>query len=78
MIDATGTYGNANHLGGDGNEASGEHEAADLIQYDLPDILGADRGRYAGRMRYLSGAAIRRQPPSSRWRRSPRKQWEPG
>lgn len=48
-IDATGTYGHANRLGMGGIPAVGERDAAPHIEYGLPDILGAERAKYAGR-----------------------------
>jgi thioredoxin reductase len=49
VIDASGTYGAPNPLGGNGLPASGEAEARDRIVYGIPDVLGAGRARYAGR-----------------------------
>ena len=49
VIDASGTFGNHNHLGQGGTPAIGETAAPDRITYELPDILGVDRERYAGR-----------------------------
>ena len=49
VLDASGTYGSPNPLGADGLPAIGEAEAAEAIFYGIPDVLGADRARYAGR-----------------------------
>ena len=49
VIDATGTYGNANWVGMGGIPAIGERDAAAHIEHGLPDVLGADRAHYAGR-----------------------------
>ncbi|HXT61305.1 MAG TPA: hypothetical protein VN699_21870 [Pirellulales bacterium] len=56
VIDATGTYGNRNWAGASGIPAAGERAAAEQIEYGLPDVLGADRGKYAGRRVLLVGA----------------------
>ena len=56
VIDATGTYGNPNCLGGSGIPAIGEGDADRFIEYGLPDILGADRAQYAGRSVLVVGA----------------------
>lgn len=49
VIDASGTYGTPNPLGADGTPARGEPDAKDRVFYGIPDVLGADRPRYAGR-----------------------------
>lgn len=49
VIDASGTWTQPNPLGADGLPAPGEAELAAHIRYGMPDILGADRHRYAGR-----------------------------
>jgi thioredoxin reductase len=49
VIDATGTWLSPNPVGAEGIPAIGEHEAAQWISYGIPDVLGADRNRYAGR-----------------------------
>ncbi|HEX4993345.1 MAG TPA: NAD(P)-binding domain-containing protein [Methylomirabilota bacterium] len=49
VIDASGTYGVPNPLGGGGLAAIGEDAARDRIFYGIPDVLGAARARYAGR-----------------------------
>ena len=56
VLDCTGIFANANWLGHGGIPALGEiaHRAA--IEYRLPDILGADRGRYSGKHTLLIGA----------------------
>lgn len=56
VLDATGTYGNHNWLGPGGIPAVGETAAAGQIEYALPDILGRDRERYAGRHVLIVGA----------------------
>lgn len=49
VIDASGTWLTPNPAGADGLPALGEAEAAARIFYGIPDVLGADRARYAGR-----------------------------
>ncbi|MGR6917665.1 FAD-dependent oxidoreductase [[Actinomadura] parvosata] len=56
VIDASGTYTTPNVLGASGLPAHGESEAAGLIDHALPDVLGADRDRYAGKHVLVVGA----------------------
>jgi thioredoxin reductase len=49
VIDASGTYAAANPLGANGLPAIGEVECRPQIFYGIPDVLGAERHRYAGR-----------------------------
>lgn len=57
VIDASGTWGGPNPLGGDGLPALGEAQAADRIGYRVPDLRDpADRGRYAGRHIVVAGS----------------------
>jgi hypothetical protein len=49
VIDATGTWFSPNPAGADGVPAIGERQAQDRIAYGMPDVLGRERGRYAGR-----------------------------
>lgn len=49
IIDASGTWQNANPLGADGWPADGEAEHRSGISYGIPDVNGADRATYAGR-----------------------------
>ncbi|HEX5102290.1 MAG TPA: hypothetical protein VFV87_00665 [Pirellulaceae bacterium] len=56
VIDASGTFGLANHLGHGGIPAPGEAACADKIEWRLPDILGRDREHYAGHHTLLIGA----------------------
>ncbi|HKP26089.1 MAG TPA: NAD(P)-binding domain-containing protein [Dongiaceae bacterium] len=46
VIDASGTWQNANPLGGSGLEAEGEDEYRTHIVYGMPDVLGSQRKRY--------------------------------
>ncbi|MFB4269159.1 FAD-dependent oxidoreductase [Nonomuraea sp. GTA35] len=56
VIDASGTWATPNVLGANGLPARGEREAADWIHHALPDVLGADRHRFAGRHTIVVGA----------------------
>ncbi|MFI6742737.1 FAD-dependent oxidoreductase [Nonomuraea sp. NPDC050451] len=56
VIDASGTYATPNVLGASGLPAHGEADAADLVDHALPDVLGADRDRYAGKHVLVVGA----------------------
>lgn len=49
VIDASGTWCSPNPAGANGLAATGESEAADRIVYAMPDVLGRDRSRYAGK-----------------------------
>ena len=49
VIDATGTWFSPNPAGADGLPAIGEREMQDRIAYGMPDVLGRERARYAGR-----------------------------
>lgn len=56
VIDASGTWTQPNPLGIHGLPAIGEVEARERMAYGMPDILGADRARYAGRKVLVIGA----------------------
>ncbi|MEU1883368.1 FAD-dependent oxidoreductase [Streptosporangium sp. NPDC020072] len=56
VVDASGTYVTPNVLGASGLPAHGEADAADLVDHALPDVLGADRDRYAGKHVLVVGA----------------------
>ncbi|GLW10697.1 flavoprotein [Microtetraspora sp. NBRC 13810] len=56
IIDASGTYATPNVLGASGLPAHGEADAGDLVDHALPDVLGADRDRYAGKHVLVVGA----------------------
>jgi hypothetical protein len=49
VIDASGTYESPNPLGADGTPVRGEAEIRDRVFYGIPEVLGAQRHRYAGR-----------------------------
>jgi thioredoxin reductase len=56
IIDASGTWQNANPLGAHGLPAEGEAALGALIAYGMPDVLGAQRERYAGKRVAVVGA----------------------
>lgn len=56
VIDASGTWLTPNTLGANGLPASGETDAGDLVVSALPDVLGTDRDRFAGRHTVVVGA----------------------
>jgi len=49
VVDASGTWFSPNPAGANGLEATGEAEHAGRIAYGMPDVLGRDRRRYAGK-----------------------------
>ena len=56
VIDASGTWFSPNPAGANGLDAIGESEAAERIAYAMPDVLGQDRARYAGKRVAVLGA----------------------
>ncbi|MEV6929173.1 FAD-dependent oxidoreductase [Dactylosporangium sp. NPDC051485] len=56
VIDASGTWTTPNVLGASGIPARGEDTAAAFIEQALPDVLRADRDRFAGRRTLVVGA----------------------
>jgi thioredoxin reductase len=56
VIDASGTWSTPNVLGASGIPAHGETDAAPFIEQALPDVLGADRDRFAGKRTVVVGA----------------------
>lgn len=56
VIDASGTWSQPNPLGISGLPAPGERDARESITYGMPDILGTERSRYAGRKVLVVGA----------------------
>jgi hypothetical protein len=56
IIDASGTWSTPNVLGASGLPAHGETGAVSVIDNALPDVLGADRDKYAGRRVLVVGA----------------------
>jgi thioredoxin reductase len=55
VIDASGTWGRANPLGAGGLPALGEEQAEPWLAGPLPDVLGVDRKRFAGRHTLVVG-----------------------
>lgn len=56
VLDASGTWAHRNPLGAGGLPAPGEAEAAPFLLGPLPDVLGVDRGRVAGKHVLVVGA----------------------
>ncbi|MFG1616406.1 FAD-dependent oxidoreductase [Nonomuraea wenchangensis] len=56
VIDASGTYATPSVLGASGLPAHGEADAGELVDHALPDVLGSDRDRYAGKHVLVVGA----------------------
>lgn len=56
VIDASGTWQSPNPAGANGLLAIGEALAASRIAYGMPDVLGHDRARYAGKTVAVLGA----------------------
>jgi thioredoxin reductase len=56
VIDASGTYAQPNPLGANGIFALGEQAEHDALFYGIPDVLGKDRARYAGRRVLVVGS----------------------
>jgi hypothetical protein len=56
VIDASGTWHSPNPAGANGLSAIGENQAAGKMAYGMPDVLGKDRARYAGKIVAVLGA----------------------
>lgn len=56
VIDASGTYRSPNSLASSGLEPLGLPDVPDLVSHALPDVLGRDRVRFAGRHTTVVGA----------------------
>ena len=56
VIDASGTYQTPNPLGAHGLFALGERALHEHIFYGIPDVLGAERARYAGKRVLVVGS----------------------
>lgn len=56
VVDASGTWQSPNPAGANGLPALGEREARSRLAYGMPDILGRERARYAGRTVAVLGA----------------------
>ncbi len=55
VIDASGTWEQPNPLGASGLPATGEHQARKFLVGPLPDVLGRERARFAGRRTLVVG-----------------------
>ncbi|GLL03762.1 FAD-dependent oxidoreductase [Dactylosporangium matsuzakiense] len=56
VIDASGTWSTPNVIGASGIPAHGETATAGFVESALPDVLGADRDRFAGKRTLVVGA----------------------
>lgn len=56
VIDASGTWANPSPGGANGLPAIGERQAAERLRYGMPDVLGSDRDRYAGKRVLVVGS----------------------
>ncbi|MCK1637705.1 NAD(P)-binding domain-containing protein [Bradyrhizobium sp. 157] len=56
IIDASGTWHSPNPAGANGLSAIGEADTSDRIAYGMPDVLGRDLARYAGKTVAVLGA----------------------
>ncbi|MFZ5733393.1 MAG: FAD-dependent oxidoreductase [Pseudomonadota bacterium] len=56
VIDVSGTWHSPNPAGANGLPAIGERAANDRVAYGIPDVLGKDRSRYAGKTVAVLGA----------------------
>jgi hypothetical protein len=56
LIDASGTWASPNPAGANGLPAIGEVEAKARISYGMPDVLGSNRARFAGKTVAVLGA----------------------
>src|SRR5687768_14159570 len=56
VIDASGTYESPNPMGASGLPVEGEAELTHRIHYGIPDVLGRERARYAGRRTLVVGS----------------------
>jgi hypothetical protein len=56
VIDASGTWSSPNPAGANGLSAIGEQDNAANITYGMPDVLGKNRARYAGKTIAVLGA----------------------
>jgi hypothetical protein len=56
VLDASGTWSTPNSLGANGLPVIGERNFAARIHYGIPDVLGRQRARYAGRKTVVVGS----------------------
>jgi hypothetical protein len=68
VIDTTGVYGTPNWLGPGGAPALGEMGLRPMISTHLPDVLGEDRDRFAGRRTLLVGSGYSAATAVQAWR----------
>lgn len=55
VLDASGTWSQPNPLGANGLPALGEPELSNAIFYGIPEVMGRDRARYAGKKTLVVG-----------------------
>lgn len=73
VIDASGTYTSPNPLSSSGLDPVGAGDVGGRVLHALPDVLGTDRARFAGRHTTVVGAGHSSPTPSSlsqSWRRA--------
>ena len=56
VLDATGVYATPNWMGSGGAPCAGEADCKNRIDYKLPDVLGKERPRFAGRTTLVVGS----------------------
>jgi thioredoxin reductase len=56
VIDASGVYKSPNPIGSGGAPCPGELQCKDRIDYELPDVAGKDRARFAGKSTLVVGS----------------------
>ncbi len=56
VLECSGTYPNHRWLGPGGTPCIGERASAEAVDYQLPDVLGRDRERFAGRTTLVIGS----------------------
>lgn len=56
VLDGSGTWTHPNSLGANGLPATGEEQLRARIRYGIPDVLGGERARYAGKRVLVVGA----------------------
>jgi thioredoxin reductase len=56
VIDASGTWSDPNPLGANGLPVPGERSLGGQIRYGIPDVLGTERARYAGKRVLVVGS----------------------
>ena len=56
VIDSSGTWNSPNPLGVNGMPVAGERELAEHMSYGIPDVLGGERARFAGKRVFVAGS----------------------